>query len=132
MIKYAVLFVFISLWVTYRTSLLFENKISSQKNEVLGASIKIDRFFLPFPKDHEIITQSKELRFTNIIIKTKKQASELVEFYKEILRSKNFQNDYEYEKENIREIRYISEKEDIKITLTSEGETTLVEFDYHF
>lgn len=130
MIKYGILFVFLSLWVTYRTSLVFENKVLGEQNEVLGAS-KEDRFFLPFPKDYEVVTQTKEPRFQNIIIKSNKPASELVAFYKEILRSKNFQNDYEYEKDNLREIRYLNEKEDVKITFTSENEITLIEFDYH-
>ena len=55
----------------------------------------------------------------------------LLNFYKEILRSKEYENDYEYEKDNIIEFRYLKDSEDLKITITQEGENSLIEFNYH-
>ena len=117
-------------WISYRTTQYFEDKLGVTQNKVLGISQE-KRFFLPLPKDSEEISREDEARNTKLIIKSKKPVSELKDFYKEILRSKNYQNDYEYEKDNIVEINYLNEKEEIKITLTQEGEFSLIEFDHH-
>jgi len=118
-------------WVSYRTNQYFEDKISANHIQVLGASTE-KRFFLPLPENHEQISKSDEARTTDLIIKSNKSSRELKDFYKEILRSKGYENDYEYEKDNVSEIRYLNDKEDLKITLTQEGDSSIIEFNYHY
>ena len=118
-------------WVSYRTNQYFEDKISANQIQVLGASTK-KRFFLPLPENYEQISKSDEARTMDLIIKSNKNSSELKDFYKEILRSKGYENDYEYEKDNVSEIRYLNDKEDLKITFTQEGDSSIIEFNYHY
>jgi hypothetical protein len=118
-------------WVSYRTNQYFEDKISANQIQVLGSSTE-KRFFLPLPVDAEQISKSEEARTTDLILKSNKNSRELKDFYKEILRSKGYENDYEYEKDNISEIRYLNDKEDLKITFTQEGDSSIVEFNYHY
>jgi len=122
--------IILALVITVYSNDYFEDKIFGENKKVLGVT-KEDRFFLPFPKDYEIVSSTTDQRNTNIIITSQKSALELKDFYKEILRSKEYENDYEYEKDNLVEIRYLKDSEDIKITFTQEGPTTLVEFNYH-
>ncbi len=116
--------------ITFYSNQYFEDKIMSQDKKILGISSE-ERFILPFPKEYETISSLRDQRNTKIIINVKKPASEIRDFYKEILRSKDYENDYEYEKDNIIEFRYIKDSEDLKITITQEGENSLVEFNYH-
>ena len=118
-------------WISYRTSQYFEDKINPSDSKVLGI-IQEPRFFLPLPDEYEVISRSDEARKTDLIVNVPKPAKELRDFYKEILRSKGYQNDYEYEKDNVIEIRYLNEKEDIKITFTQNNDNTLVEFAYNY
>ena len=122
--------IFLLIVIAHYSNEYFEDKIYGQNKKVLGAS-KEERFFLPFPKDYQLISTSSDQRNSNIIIVSTKPSSELKAFYKEILRSKDYQNDYEFEKDNIIEIRYLKEDEDLKITFTQEGKTSIVEFNYH-
>lgn len=115
---------------TFYSNEYFEDKILGQDKKVLGIS-KEERFFLPFPKNYLLISNIQDQRNTKIIISVDKPSFEIKNFYKEILRSKNYENDYEYEKDNISELRYIKEHEDLKISITQEGNTSLVEFNYH-
>jgi len=116
--------------VTFYSNQYFEDKIMSQDKKILGISSE-ERFILPFPKEYETISSVRDQRNTKIIINVKKPASEIRDFYKEILRSKEYENDYEYEKDNIIEFRYLKDSEDLKITITQEGDSSLVEFNYH-
>lgn len=116
--------------VTIYSNQYFEDKIMSQDKKILGISSE-ERFILPFPKEYENIFSVRDQRNTKIIINVKKPASEIRDFYKEILRSKEYENDYEYEKDNIIEFRYLKDSEDLKITITQEGDSSLVEFNYH-
>lgn len=119
-------------WISYRANQYFEDKLSdNHQNQVLGIS-RENRFFLPLPDKYEIITKDEESRSTKLIIKSSSPITELKDFYKEILRSKGYENDYEYDKDNISEIRYLSEKEDIKITFTQNEDYSLIEFNYHY
>ena len=118
-------------WISYRTSQYFEDKINPSDSKVLGI-IQEPRFFLPLPDKYEVISRSDEARKTDLIVNVPKPAKELRDFYKDILRSKGYQNDYEYEKDNVIEIRYLNEKEDIKITFTQNNDNTLVEFAYNY
>jgi hypothetical protein len=116
--------------LTYISNQYFEDRIMGQDKKILGISSE-ERFFLPFPKEYVLLSSVKDQRNTKIIISVSKPAQEIKNFYKEILRSKEFENDYEYEKDNIIEIRYLKESEDLKITITQEGETSIIEFNYH-
>jgi hypothetical protein len=116
--------------VTFYSNQYFEDKILTQDKKILGISNE-ERFILPFPKEYETISSLRDQRNTKIIINVKKPASEIRDFYKEILRSKEYENDYEYEKDNIIEFRYLKDSEDLKITITQEGENSLIEFNYH-
>lgn len=118
-------------WISYRTNQYFEDKINPSGSKVLGI-VKEPRFFLPLPDKYELISRSDEARKIDLIINVPAAASEVKDFYKEILRSKGYQNDYEYEKDNVMEIRYLTEKEDIKITFTQNNDSTLVEFIYNY
>jgi hypothetical protein len=128
--NYLILIILFIALVTYFGNEYFEDKILGSNKKVLGIS-KEERFFLPFPKDYQIITQNSDQRNTNIVLTVKKSAIEIKEFYKEILRSKEYENDYDYEKDNIVELRYIKASEDLKITITQEAESSIVEFNYH-
>ena len=127
----AILLIISVFWISYRTTQYFEDKLNPTKNKVLGATLE-KRFFLPLPKDSKEILREDEARNTKLIIKSQKPITELKDFYKEILRSKGFANDYEYEKDNLLEISYLNEKEEIKITFTQEGEESLIEFNHHY
>ena len=127
----AILLIISVFWISYRTTQYFEDKLNPTKNKVLGATQE-KRFFLPLPKDSKEILREDEARNTKLIIKSQKPITELKDFYKEILRSKGFANDYEYEKDNLLEISYLNEKEEIKITFTQEGDETLIDFNYHY
>lgn len=116
--------------VTSYSNEYFEDKIFNQNKKILGIS-KEERFFLPFPKEYQLISTNSDQRNSNIIISTKKPAKEIAEYYKEILRSKEFENDYEFEKDNVIELRYFKDSEDLKIAVTQEGNETIVEFNYH-
>jgi hypothetical protein len=116
--------------ITFYSNQYFEDKIMTQDKKILGISNE-ERFILPFPKEYETISSLRDQRNTKIIINVKKPASEIRDFYKEILRSKEYENDYEYEKDNIIEFRYLKDSEDLKITITQEGENSLIEFNYH-
>jgi hypothetical protein len=118
------------LFLTHVSNEYFEDKIQGQNKKILGIS-KEDRFFLPFPKDYNIVSSVTDQRNTKIIINVKKPSQEIKDFYKEILRSKEYENDYEYEKENIIELRYLKESEDLKITITQDGEFSLIEFNHY-
>lgn len=127
----AVLLIISVFWISYRTTQYFEDKLNSNQTKVLGASQE-KRFFLPLPKDYEEISREDNVRNTLLIVKSNKPIIELKDFYKEILRSKSYQNDYEYEKDNLIEISYLNEKEEIKITLTQEGDESLIQFNHHY
>jgi hypothetical protein len=127
----AVLLIISVFWISYRTTQYFEDKLNSNQTKVLGATQE-KRFFLPLPKHYEEISREDNVRNTSLIIKTNKPITELRDFYKEILRSKNYQNDYEYEKDNLIEISYLNDKEEIKITLTQEGDESLIQFNHHY
>ncbi len=127
----AILLIISVFWISYRTTQYFEDKLNPTKNKVLGATLE-KRFFLPLPKDSKEILREDEARNTKLIIKSQKPITELKDFYKEILRSKGFANDYEYEKDNLLEISYLNEKEEIKITFTQEGDESLIDFNYHY
>jgi len=122
--------ILLSILVSIFSNEYFEDKILGQNKKVLGIS-KEERFFLPLPKDFKIISTNSDQRNTNLIVEATKNATELRDFYKEILRSKGYENDYEYEKDNVSELRYIKESEDLKITVTQEGENTILEFNHH-
>lgn len=116
--------------ITFYSNEYFEDKIYGQNKKVLGSSIE-DRFFLPFPKDYQVISSSKEQRKTDFIINVPKPAIEIKDFYKEILRSKSYENDYEYEKDNVIELKYTKDSEEIKIVITEENQNSIVEFNYY-
>lgn len=116
--------------ITFYSNEYFEDKIAGQNKKILGIS-KEERFFLPFPKEFQVVSSSSDQRTTNIVISVPKSFYEIRDFYKEILRSKGFENEYEYEKDNIIEFKYLKENEEIKITITQEGDLSLVEFNYH-
>jgi hypothetical protein len=124
------LFIIILGSATVLSNQYFEDKIGPLNPKVLGLE-KEQRFFLPFPKDNDLISWTNELRKTKIIISVKKPAQELKEFYQEILRSKDYEKDYEYEKDNFIELRFIKEQEDLKITISQSDDISLVEFNYH-
>jgi hypothetical protein len=127
---YGALGIVVLLLLTYFSNEYFEDKIFGQNKKVLGIN-KEERFFLPYPKDYEVVSSTSDQRSTTVIINVLKPASEIRDFYKEILRSKEYEIDYEYEKDNVIEIRYLKDTEDLKITITQEGNSALVEFNYH-
>lgn len=116
--------------ITFFSNEYFEDKIMGQNKKILGASNE-ERFFLPFPKDYQIISSNSDQRNSIIVISVKKPFTEIRDFYKEILRSKEYEKDYEYEKDNFIEIRYLKDLEDIKISITQEADNSLIEFNYH-
>lgn len=116
--------------VTLYSNEYFEDKIVGQNKKVLGAS-REERFFLPFPKDYDLVSSNSDQRNSVIVIAVKKPNTEIRDFYQEILRSKEYEKDYEYEKDNIIEFRYLKASEDIKITITQEVDNSLIEFNYH-
>lgn len=119
-------------WISYRANQYFEDKLATNgQTKVLGTS-KQNRFFLPLPENYEEITKNEESRSLNLIIKSNKSSKELKDFYKEILRSKGYENDYEYEKDNVSEIRYLNDKEDLKVTFTQNEDYSITEFNYHY
>lgn len=128
--KYLTFIILFVILATYFGNEYFEDKIFGSNKKVLGIS-KEERFFLPFPKEYQIISQSSDQRNTNIVLTVKKPANEIKDFYKEILRSKEYENDYEYEKDNLVELRYLKDSEDLKINITQEADNSIVEFNYH-
>jgi hypothetical protein len=130
--KYALIIIlfFIGSLVTYYSNEYFEDKIWNSDKKVLGI-IKEERFFLPFPKEYQLVSSNSDQRNSVIVITVKKSYKEISEFYQEILRSKGYEKDYEYEKDNIIEFRYLKENEDLKISITQELDNSIVEFNYH-
>lgn len=129
-LKYVLFISIISLSIiTYISNQKFKENIQNV-SEILGQK-EDRRFFLPFPKDHKIISQNKEVRKTNIVIESSKSNTEMKDFYEEILRSKNFQKEFEYESENLIEFRYTTDTEDLTIKATQLDGKSLTEFDYH-
>jgi hypothetical protein len=129
-LKYVVIISIISLSViTYISNQKFKENIQNV-SEILGQKEE-RRFFLPFPKDHKIISENYDVRKTNIVIESAKTNQEIKEFYEEILRSKNYQKEYEYENEGLIEFRYTNEKEDLIIKSSQVDKVSLTEFDFH-
>ena len=129
-LKYVVLISLVSLSViTYVSNQKFKENIQNV-SEILGEKQE-RRFFLPFPKDHKVISENYDVRKTNIVIESTKTNKEIKDFYEEILRSKNYQKEYEYESEGLIEFRYTTEKEDLVIKTSQVNEVSLTEFDYH-
>jgi len=128
--KYILIISVVSLSIiTYISNQKFKENFQNV-SEILGEKQE-RRFFLPFPKDHQIISQNNEVRKTNIVIESSKSTLEIKEFYEEILKSKNFQKEYEYESENLIEFRYTTETEDLIIKTTQLEGKSLTEFEYH-
>ncbi len=129
-LKYVVLISLVSLSIiTYVSNQKFKENIQNV-SEILGEKQE-RRFFLPFPKDHKVISENYDVRKTNIVIESTKTNKEIKDFYEEILRSKNYQKEYEYESEGLIEFRYTTEKEDLVIKTSQVNEVSLTEFDYH-
>lgn len=127
--KKFILPIFISvLWVFYRSNQYFEGNINS--NPQVKSLSNQKRFFLPFPKNYELINEYEESFQEIKIINTKEDISILNGFYQEILRSKNYLKDYEYENENTQEFKYSKDKEEITIILTKQTDGTSVMFKY--
>jgi hypothetical protein len=129
-LKYVVLISLVSLSViTYVSNQKFKENIQNV-SQILGEKQE-RRFFLPFPKDYQIISENNKARKTNIVLESTKTNKEIKDFYEEILRSKNYQKEYEYESENLIEFRYTTDSEDLIIKTTQLDGRSLTEFDYH-
>lgn len=119
--------IFISvLWIFYRSNQYFEGFINSSPE--VKSSTSQNRFFLPFPKNYELVSEYDEEGFNYIIINSINDISYLNSFYQEILRSKNYLKDYEYENENVQEFKYSKDKSEITIILTKQSEVTSIIF----
>lgn len=129
-LKYVVLISLVSLSIiTYVSNQKFKENIQNV-SEILGEKQE-RRFFLPFPKDHKIISENYDVRKTNIVIESAKTNKDIKDFYEEILRSKNYQKEYEYESEGLIEFRYTTENEDLVIKTSQVDGVSLTEFEYH-
>lgn len=129
-LKYVALISLVSLSViTFISNQKFKENIQNV-SEILGEKQE-RRFFLPFPKDHKIISENYDVRKTSIVIESTKTNKEIKDFYEEILRSKNFQKEYEYESEGLVEFRYTTENEDLTIKTSQVDGFSLTEFEYH-
>jgi len=124
--KFAVPFLISVIWIFYRTNQFFEDQINSVP-EVKSSTIQ-NKFFLPYPKNYELINEYEENYQEIKIIKTNSDIGYLNGFYQEILRSKNFAKDYEYENEEIQEFKYSKENQEITIILTKQKDGTSIMF----
>ncbi len=125
--KKLVLPIFISfIWIFYRSNQYFEGSINN--NPEVKSLTSHQRFFLPFPKNYEIISEYEESGYEYKIINTKNEISYLNSFYQEILRSKNYLKDYEYENDNVQEFKYSKDRNEITISLTKQKDGTSIIF----
>jgi len=119
--------IFIStLWLFYRSNQFFEGSINTTPE--VKSFVFQKKFFLPFPKNYELVSEYEEYYQEIKIIKTDADISFLNGFYQEILRSKNFKKDYEYENDNLQEFKYSNDKEEIIVTLTKQKDGTSIMF----
>ena len=114
------------LWIFYRSNQYFEDKMYYTP-QVKAVTSQVS-FFLPYPKNFELISEYQEKGYEVKIINTVEDISSLNSFYQEILRSKNFQKDFEYENENSQEFKYSKEREEINIILNRQDKGTSVIF----
>ena len=120
----------VGLIATHLSNEYFEDKIYNENTKILGKFTE-NRFFLPFPKSYQLISSESDQRNTKIILETNISKKEISEFYKEILRSKDYEKDFEFEKDNTIELRYLKDSEDLKITITQDQGNSLIEFNYY-
>lgn len=114
------------LWIFYRSNQYFEGKMYDTKEVKAVTSQK--RFFLPLPKNYELISEYEENGFDIKIVNTNEDLTYLNSFYQEILRSKNFLKDYEYESENTQEFKYSKDHKEITIILNKQEKGTSIIF----
>lgn len=114
------------IWIFYRSNQYFEGSIY-QTPEVKSQSDSW-RFFLPLPKNYEIISQERDSKEEILVLSTNDKKESLNFFYQEILRSKNYQKEYEYEEEGNLEIKYSKDKQEIVIIINEQKDTTSLIF----
>lgn len=101
-------------WIFFRSNQYFEDRMYL-KPEVKGEESK-QNFFLPFPKDFKLISESEEENYLILVGESNQNYKEIVTFYQEILRSKNYLKEYEFEDINSMEIKYSKNNKEIIIT----------------
>jgi len=124
--KFIIPIIITTVWIFYRSNQYFEGKIYN--NPEVKSSYSEKRFFLPFPKNYELISEYEENGYEVKIINTSDDISTLNGFYQEILRSKNFLKDYEYESDNTQEFKYSKENYEINIILNKQEKGTSIIF----
>ncbi len=113
------------LWIAFRSSQLFEGRF--QNPQEVKASYIEERFFLPFPKDANILTSAFEGEFKVIVIETIEKMPEIASFYEEILRSKNYEKEFYFDTPNSIEFQYSKGLENVSFTISSiEGKTNII------
>lgn len=116
------------IWIFYRSNQYFEGNLNSTPQVKSG--VIQQRFFLPLPKNFELISEHEENGYQIKIINTKEDITYLNGFYQEILRSKNYLKDYEYESENNQEFKYSKDKNEITVIISKQADLTSVIFKY--
>ena len=120
------LLIFAFSWILFRSNQYFEDRLNQAPEVKALTSPK--RFFLPYPKNYEIISESEEQAQIVRVIKTSQDKRSLNSFYQEILRIKGYEKEYELENEDFIEFKYSKKNEEVIINLSSENNQTNIIF----
>jgi len=124
--KLYLLLIFAFFWILFRSNQYFEDRLNQAPEVKALTSTK--RFFLPYPKNYEIISESEEQSQVVRVIKTTQDKKSLNSFYQEILRIKGYEKEYELENEDFIEFKYSKKNEEVIINLSSENNQTNIIF----
>ena len=124
--KLYLLLIFAFFWILFRSNQYFEDRLNQAPEVKALTSTK--RFFLPYPKNYEIISESEEQSQVVRVIKTSQDKKSLNSFYQEILRIKGYEKEYELENEDFIEFKYSKKNEEVIINLSSENNQTNIIF----
>jgi hypothetical protein len=120
------LLIFAFFWILFRSNQYFEDRLNQAPEVKALTSTK--RFFLPYPKNYEIISETEEQSQVVRVIKTSQDKKSLNSFYQEILRIKGYEKEYELENEDFIEFKYSKKNEEVIINLSSENNQTNIIF----
>ena len=120
------LLIFAFSWILFRSNQYFEDRLN-QTPEVKSLT-STQRFFLPYPKNYELISELEEHNQKVRVVKTPEGKATLNSFYQEILRIKGYDKEYELENEEYIEFKYSKKNEEIIVNLSSENNHTNIIF----
>ena len=120
------LLIFAFSWILFRSNQYFEDRLNQAPEVKALTSTKC--FFLPYPKNYEIISETEEQSQVVRVIKTSQDKKSLNSFYQEILRIKGYEKEYELENEDFIEFKYSKKNEEVIINLSSENNQTNIIF----